>query len=58
VEVIPAMTGMDWANRSYPQPVNQALLQCWITALRTTIAIAILIEAPGTVLRLFNVQAG
>jgi hypothetical protein len=43
---------MDWANRSYPEPVSQALLQCCITALRTTVAVAILIEAPSTVLRL------
>ena len=34
-----------------PEPISQALLQCCITALRTTAAaIAILIEAPGTVL--------
>jgi hypothetical protein len=44
--------GMDWANRSYPRAGRPSLLQCCITALRTTVAIAILIEAPGTVLRL------
>src|SRR6516165_2488814 len=36
-----------------PEPISQALLQCCITTLRTTAAaIAILIETPGTVLRL------
>src|SRR6516162_11441711 len=43
-----------WTGRTgaTPEPVSQALLQCCVTALRATVAIAILIEAPGTVLRL------
>jgi hypothetical protein len=47
------------ASGATPEPISQALLQCCITALRTTAAaFAILIEAPGTVLlrlsRLFD----
>jgi len=46
--------GRVWTGRTgaSTEPVNQALLQSCITALRATAAIAIYIEAPGTVLRL------
>jgi hypothetical protein len=51
--VIPARLGTDWMNRCYSRAGRPSIAAMYcVTALRTTVAIIIFIDAPGTVLRL------